>query len=444
MKSKQVKATRRRGSSRWMTVATLAVASCAGVVGAGVASASTTVSAPSIPSTSFDLGGLIDYQGQIAYDGTDLWIANWDDSNVVAVNLATDKIVRTVRDNTNYDEPWGLATANGYLYVGNQDQPDLAVVKISTGATVTTVPIGSKCADVLYAGGYIWSANAGSATVTRINPTTYAATTIALTGTKPTALAYVDGDIWVAAGSSVAEINPTTASVIRSHATSFTAEAITAANGKIWVSGETTALPATGTVVSLNASTLAQQSQVTVGQNATALAFDGTALWVGDATSGQTSAVSPVNNTVLGASATGTGSNFFTQIGSNLLVSNQTSSNVSVIPLTSTTDTVLFASGSSTIVAKSANATAIEKEAAILAGGGYANVNVLGYSDASGSVASRQAISVARANAVATALRADLKADHDAILTVTATGAGTYSGSSNPAQQRRATITAVR
>jgi len=398
-------------------------------------------------------------QGQVAFDGKNYWVANYEDDNIVAVSPTTGAVVRTIEDNLNFDYPWGIAYASGKLYVCNFENDVLDVISVQTGLSLHTVNIGSNCYSVLYADGYVWTANEYSSTVTRINPTTYDTATITMPETHPFSLAYGGGLIWVATSTtSLVSINPATGTVVRTVPIALNNYGVAFAGGKVWVAGTKPTAPsvrprlrtrvntAAGEVASFSPTTYVAGTSVSLGVEPYAITFDGSDLWVSDYYAPRTYALSPTTGAVLGNAVTGSEPNFSSVGLQQLIVSNYGDSTLSEIALTSPTSSVLFADGVSQIKAGSGAAKQITALAHSLSTGGYTAITVTGYcySTKQGTTAQNITLANQRATAVADDLKAAFKAAHVTGISVSAKGGGVLTKYRNPALDRRADIVGIR
>jgi len=448
-----------RMARRVVLTGVMSMALLASSAGDALAVPSATLPAPTIASKLLINQGPIDYQGQVAFDGANYWVANYDDNNVVEVSSSTGAILRTLTDNTNFNDPWAIAYSNGRLYVGNYGSATVAIVNAKTGVTITTVTVGQDDHFILAAAGYVWTANEATSSVTRINPTTYATTTIFFSRTQPVSLAYGAGKIWVGTGIGLLmAIDPASATIVKTEATSVKVNGVAYANGKVWVSGTKITTPNVrprqsvthdittdvGEVVPFNPTTYVAGTPVLVGSNPCALTYDGYDLWASDYDTLRTYALSASTGDVLGDAVTGAVPYYSTVGPQQLLVSNHQDSSLSVISLASTTSSILFADGVSTVKAGSATSKQITALAHTLAAGGYTSITVTGYSTQQGTPAQNLALSKQRATAVADALKSALAAAHVTGVTVTAIGGGVLSTYKNPALDRRADIVGLR
>ena len=449
---------RRDGSRSLRALCGVGVTTVALVVAAtGVAAADGAQPTPTIASKVLSSDPHLSEQGQVAFDGKNYWVANYEDDNIVAVSPTTGAVVRTIEDYTNFDYPWGIAYASGKLYVCNYSNDVLDVISVQTGLSLHTVNTGSDCYSVLYADGYVWTANEGSSTVTRINPTTYDTAIITMPETHPVSLAYGGGLIWVATSTtSLVSINPATGTVVRTVPIALNNYGVAFAGGKVWVAGTKPTAPsvrprlrtrvntAAGEVASFSPTTYVAGTSVSLGVEPYAITFDGSDLWVSDYYAPRTYALSPTTGAVLGNAVTGS-EPYFSSVGlQQLIVSNYGDSTLSEIALTSPTSSVLFSDGLSSVPAGSPTAKSVAAIAKTIAAGAYASVVVTGYSDKQGSAAQNHALAAARAAAVTKALTADLAALHVTGVTIVAKNGGVLTTYANQALDRRADITATR
>ncbi len=149
-----------------------------------------------------------------AYDATngDLYVANEGDNNVSVIKGSTNTVVATVSVGT---EPVGVAfdATNGDVYVTNFGGYVVSVINGSTNALVTTVPVGSEPIGVAFdaTNGDVYVANADGGTVSVIDGSTNTVVATVPVGNIPDAVAFdaTNGDVYVANfdGNNVSVIN---------------------------------------------------------------------------------------------------------------------------------------------------------------------------------------------------------------------------------------------
>ena len=147
----------------------------------------------------------------VAYDGTNIWVANYGSSTVSKINPINGVILD---DYATGSGPEGVAFDGSNIWVANANSN--TVSKINPNGTAPGTPIdyttGVNPAGVAFDGSNIWVANSGSNNVTKINPNATAPGTPInyTTGTGPVAVAFDGTNIWVTgySNNNVTKIGP--------------------------------------------------------------------------------------------------------------------------------------------------------------------------------------------------------------------------------------------
>ena len=150
----------------------------------------------------------------VAYDGTNIWVANNGVSTVSRINPLTGaKTDITVGGN-----PWGVAYDGTNIWVTNNGASFISKINPATGAK-TDYPTNCCERGIAYDGTSIWVTN-GSSTVSKINPATGVKTDYTV-GNSPVGIAYDGTSIWVAnrTDNTVSKINPATGATIIAYPT---------------------------------------------------------------------------------------------------------------------------------------------------------------------------------------------------------------------------------
>jgi YVTN family beta-propeller protein len=237
----------------------------------------------------------------LAFDGTNIWVADTGINKVTKVTASTGAVVASI---TVGSQPTGLAfdgalskfgsptsVPSPVLWVANKGGANLSKVNVKTGLVESqALAANTKPAAVAFDGTNIWSANSGTGNVSRVNTDTKVVTNFA-TGTTPSAVAFDGTNIWVAnAGSNnVKELTLAGGtggipSLVRTIAmTPGTAPSGLAFDGaNIWVTiaGASNNLKK----ISATSATAAVTGTFTVGSAPAGVAFDGVNVWSANAT----------------------------------------------------------------------------------------------------------------------------------------------------------------
>ena len=222
----------------------------------------------------------------VAFDGTNIWVANAGLGNVSKINPATNTVIATVPVGTG---PEGVAFDGTNIWVTNNG-PD-TVSKINPGTnTRTDVPLafGANPRAVAFDGTSIWVANAGLNTVSKIDPATNTRTDF-LVDIFPFGVAFDGTNIWVIHFNPgrVTKINPVTGALIDTVLLAFP-RGVAFDGTSIWVTSSgsnnvTKIDPVSGDVI----------ATVAVGASPRGVAFDGTNIWVTNSLTNNVSKIVP-------------------------------------------------------------------------------------------------------------------------------------------------------
>jgi class 3 adenylate cyclase/streptogramin lyase len=175
----------------------------------------------------------------LATDGTDLWVANFDDGTVQRIDTTTDAATAA----RGVDSPTGIAVGEGTAWVSGFSG-QLTPIDASQGTTQPPITLTPGIAGVAYGSGAVWVASANDGTVIRLDPVTQARRIVRLpAGAEPRDVAVGDTAVWVAdASGHVYEIAPTTLKVARAIALldDRPADRIAVGAGYVWVTNTTT------------------------------------------------------------------------------------------------------------------------------------------------------------------------------------------------------------
>jgi YVTN family beta-propeller protein len=213
----------------------------------------------------------------IAFDGKWLWIANYDDSTVQAIDPDTREV--TVQPIKVGAAPTDLAFDGQRMWVLSTEMSTAQAIDIAAGIAGQPVKVGRSPSRMVYDGRRLWVTNVDDTTVQAIDPDTGIASEPVRVGGGPWALA-VDRPgkrLWVA------------------NILSDTVQAIDVESGETYppirVGDRPTALAFDGkqlwvlnfgdyTVQSVDPNTLQVGMPIPVGKEPFALIFDGSQLWV--------------------------------------------------------------------------------------------------------------------------------------------------------------------
>jgi YVTN family beta-propeller protein len=228
-----------------------------------------------------------------AFDGSNIWVANFDSNNVSKINPVTDTVTATVAVGSH---PQAVAFDGSSIWVANVSSNSVSKINPVTNAVTATVSVGNPDAAV-FDGTSIWVADqAFSGSVSKINPATNAVTATVPVGSFPGGVAFDGSSVWVAndGSNSLSKINPTTDTVTATVEVGNRPQAMAFDGNSIWVANEND-----GTLSKIVPSTNSVYGTINVGSGPVDLAFDGSSMWVGGSTS-----LSQIDINTLGTLAT--------------------------------------------------------------------------------------------------------------------------------------------
>jgi YVTN family beta-propeller protein len=210
----------------------------------------------------------------LAFDGTNIWVANYGDGTVQKVNPATGATGPPINVGTN---PYALAFDGSSIWVANYGSNSVQKINPATGAAGSPITVGTNPSALVFDGANIWVALQGSNSVRKIDPATGAVFTPITVGTNPIALAFDGTSIWVANSGSanVTRITPGETTYVNTFTVGEGPGALAFDGAGIWVANSTgnslmRVDPASGAV---------QATYVSLMSGPRALAFDGRYVW---------------------------------------------------------------------------------------------------------------------------------------------------------------------
>ena len=233
--------------------------------------------------------------GAIAFDGTNIWVANSQSSSVTKLLASTGATVGTFTDPVG--PPTGLAFDGTNIWVLNNAGYSAigSVTKLlaSTGAAVGTYPVAAP-SGIIFDGTNIWVTDAsqsGSSVTKLLASTGELMGTYALSGVYPGAMAYDGTNIWVAnyGTGTVTKLLASTGATVGLYPVGATPSAIAFDGTNIWVTNSQGS-----SVTKLLASTGAVAATYTVGSSPGAIVFDGTNIWVANEGSNSVTKINPM------------------------------------------------------------------------------------------------------------------------------------------------------
>ncbi len=291
---------------------------------------------PALPGTNFALPvGAIGPSG-IAFDGTNIWTANYNTNNVSRINAATGVGFNFALP-AGASRPFGIVFDGTNIWTTNFNSNDVSRIDAATGVgTNFALPAGATNPQgITFDGSNIWTTNFGTRSVSRINAATGVGTDFALPvgvgSSRPQGITFDGANIWTTnrTNASVTRINPATGA--------GTIIALpTGANNVLGIVSDGTNIWTTNSVsksvsrinLATGAGTNFALPEGAIGPDG--IVFDGTNVWTTNSGSHNVSRINPTSgeatNFALPAGATEPHAIVFD--GTNIWTANQSSSNV--------------------------------------------------------------------------------------------------------------------
>ncbi len=179
--------------------------------------------------------------------------------------------------------PVGIAFDGTNLWVANEGAATVTKLRSADGSLVGTYPVGVKPVAIAYDGASIWVANSGSDNVSRLHAADGSLVGTYPAGTIPTAIAFDGANIWLTDGgdgtspSVVTELRASDGALVRTAAVGISPSGIAFDGTNLWVAN-------TGsndlTEVRASDGTLIGTYPDVPGGFPRAVAFDGSSIWL--------------------------------------------------------------------------------------------------------------------------------------------------------------------
>ena len=262
----------------------------------------------------------------VAFDGTNVWVANDGANTVSKLNRVTGAVVGSPVPVG--ASPVELGFDGTFLWVIDAGG-SVTKVDAVAGTALGTVPLAGNPSSFAFDGTYVWVGNSASNTLSRINAATLAVdAAFATVELGPSALVYAGGFIWSVntTDNSVSKVNPSTAQVDPAIAVGPAPTGVAFDGDALWVSSSTATTMAridiaTGAVVLVN----------TGGGTATdQVAYDGSWIWATSANANVVFRIDPAEQSVVEIDV-GTGPDGVVFDGMNIWIANNGSNSVSKV-----------------------------------------------------------------------------------------------------------------
>lgn len=148
---------------------------------------------------------VIDYPDALVFDGKTMWVANFLDNTVSQIGLDGSWIQTLPTSGYGFDEPVAMAYDGEHVWVANRDGQSLTEFDASNGTFVRKLSASAymfKDPDgIAFDGTHLWVTNAGGNSVTEINPSNGALVKVYSGGSygfnRPDGIAFDGTHLWV-------------------------------------------------------------------------------------------------------------------------------------------------------------------------------------------------------------------------------------------------------
>ena len=145
---------------------------------------------PSRPATVTVGGGA----AAAAFDGANLWVANYFGDTVSKVNRRTNTVTATVPVGNG---PYFVTYDGTSIWVANNNTNTLSKINPKTNAVTATVTVGDTPRGLAFTGTHLWVANFTSATLSKVDPTTNTVVATVPVPDQPQNVVFDGTSIWV-------------------------------------------------------------------------------------------------------------------------------------------------------------------------------------------------------------------------------------------------------
>jgi hypothetical protein len=261
---------------------------------------------------------------RVLFDGTYLWVSNYDDDSVSKVRPSDGELIATYPVG---DTPWGMTFDGSNLWVVNSRPSKVTKLRARDGVVIGTFgPFGGDLVDAAFDGKNIWVTDNSLRVVRKF------ATDGTVLGTFtvdyfPFGVIFDGANIWVA-NSSNANLTKLRASDGALLGTFYTggqdSNGLAFDGTNVWVSNFSSS-----DVTKIRASDGASLGRVPVGSGAGGVVFDGIYIWVGAYNSSTITKIRASDSEVIGTYTVSAGPTGMAFDGANIWVANQLTNTVS-------------------------------------------------------------------------------------------------------------------
>ena len=157
----------------------------------------------------------------IAYDGNYIWIADFDNSRVMKIDIDINnnngQMTSSGIVTSTISSPYGMTYLSGFLYVCNSGNDTVSKIDVSNNTVSGTVSVGSSPFFIKYdENNFLWTSNEGTNTVSYIDVTNFTTSGTVTVGSNPIGIEYHSGYLYVCnyGGTTLSKIDINTKSVV--------------------------------------------------------------------------------------------------------------------------------------------------------------------------------------------------------------------------------------
>ena len=211
----------------------------------------------------------------LAFDGANIWVANWNDDTVTKLRASDGSLVGTY--NVNANAPDALAFDGANIWVANYESDTVTKLRASDGSLLGIYPVGKGPDSLAFDGANIWISNHYDDTVTKLRASDGSLVGTYPVGNGPDGLAFDGANIWVAntMHDTVTKLRASDGSLVGTYNVGDGPHGLAFDGVDIWSSNYSD-----GTVTKLRASDGSLVGTYNVGSYPLRLAFDGANIWV--------------------------------------------------------------------------------------------------------------------------------------------------------------------
>lgn len=228
----------------------------------------------------------------VVFDGTSIWVVNSQASTVTKLTAATGAQVGTYDVGTPpvTTTPYGIAFDGANIWVTESLTNSVAKIQASTGNTLGTYSVGNTPYGIAFDGANIWVANNEDGTLTELQASTGNVIGTFPVGSGPHGVTFDGTYIWVTntGDNTVSKVQTSTGNVVGTYSVGQTPVGIAYGGGTIWVANF-----GANTVTKLQASSGAPIGTDNVTAGPWDMVFDGANAWVTNYNNNTVTKISP-------------------------------------------------------------------------------------------------------------------------------------------------------